>query len=470
MRFFFCRYFKDPTPSSVPSTPTRDTSQHPLTPNPISVSRRITLSNNSSFRDDSQLESNIFIRQIHSPNNNADPRNVTPRKILLRTTPTTARHDFTTPVKQTGPFDRSTGSTINNYPSHHSHHDEHTPGSASNKSHERSNTSRKIGSTPISLSDFMHTPASTPNRKFKQKKQDLSPLNLSFDTEFPKMSSPHQVTSSTPTQSPQPIAIKPKRRVVPIKLPPTSTSSASAFCSPAFQTDNNLIGIGCDFEELSISRDMLRTHKALIAQDFERNESETDKLMAIPRNQPSAVSNVDSFVVDLTKVTEKIKLDQMAAIYGALLNLNLSSNILTDISYMLNMLNADYGRCKVDVSNEIRIWDSLFANGQNCIYFCLAVLRSQTQLLLMLDLTTLKVLVQNERLVKCDASIHNLLTTVYEKRLQNSANQSGNRQPDKSSSLNVSYQQDIDTKNNFPTTREFSAFNKQRDVFYQILR
>lgn len=314
----------------------------------------------------------------------------------------------------------------------------------------------------------MHTPASTPHRKSKPKKQDPSPSQLAFDSEFPKISSPHQqVASSTPTHYPQTNSIKPKRRVVPIKL--VDTSSASAFSSPAFQTDNNLIGIGDEFEQLSISRDMLRTHKALIAQDFERNEVESDKLM-VPRNPPATTPNVDSFVVDLSKATDMSKLDQMAAIYGALLNLNLTTNILNEISYVLNMLNADFARCKVDASTETNEpWSNMFANGQNCVYFSIAVLRSQKQVLLMLDVTTLKVLLQTERLVKCDASMYELLSSAHDERIRrNSANQTDNRQLDKS--LNVSYQQDIDTKQNFPTTREFSAFNKQRDMFYQILR
>lgn len=256
---------------------------------------------------------------------------------------------------------------------------------------------------------------------------------------------------------------------MPIKL--VDTSSPSGFFSPAFQTDNNLVGIGEDVDQPSVSRDLLRTHKAMIAQDFERNEMESDKLL-VPRNQSKVIdAAMDSFVVDVTQVTQKPILDRLAAIYAALLNLNLTTNILNEISYLLNVLNADYARCKAEsVDEKAAQWELALTNGQNCVYFSGAVLRFQTHILLMLDVTTLRVLLQNDRLLKCDPSTHELLHSTFDKRLLKSTNDLSRRTLDNSSSMNVSYQQDIDTKNNFPTTREFSAFNKQRDLFYQILR
>lgn len=225
-----------------------------------------------------------------------------------------------------------------------------------------------------------------------------------------------------------------------------------------------------------MSRDLLRTHKAMIAEDFVRETSENDSKL-VSRSQGSSKELTDTFVIDQTKVTCRTALDQLVAVYAALINLNLTTNILNEISYLLNLLNADYERWSNNPSMEINdsasVQDQLnriFGNAQNCVYFSMGVLRTQTHVLLMLDLTTIRVLLQNERLGKCNETTRHLLSCAYDKRVRIISHDTMGRQLDKVSSMNVSYQQDIDTKHNFPSSREFGAFNKQRDMFYQILR
>lgn len=319
----------------------------------------------------------------------------------------------------------------------------------------------------------------TPNNKRN------APNQRGHRASFNSTGSPQCATSTPPP------AQKPKRRVVPISLSTGAAGSnssvstatfsgtntvAKSFNSPAFCSDNNLVGIG---EDADMSRDMLRTHKAAIVRDFQESSSNVAASSAVPVVEPEGVC------IDLQLVTARPLLTKVAAIYAALLEQPVTAmHSLNEIAYLLNLLNAKYalllqpcdemGSGAAEPAGDYVA--QLFRNPHNCVCFGIDVLRRQQHVLIVLDLATLQVLLQNERLLQlADAPLAARLQRVYDRRLHRKTLSADAAAPNdvptaNAALLNVSYQQDIDTKPNFPTLREFGAFNKQRDQFYAILR
>lgn len=89
----------------------------------------------------------------------------------------------------------------------------------------------------------------------------------------------------------------------------------------------------------------------------------------------------------------------------------------------------------------------------------------------MLDLTTIRVLIDNERIQTCSRHMYDFLKQIHLHKTQLEAASPAIANKSFNSSFNsVFYQQDIDNRDNFPSDKEFGAFKKQRDIFYSILR
>lgn len=133
----------------------------------------------------------------------------------------------------------------------------------------------------------------------------------------------------------------------------------------------------------------------------------------------------------------------------------------------------------VDI-NTITLAPTILKNINNCVYFSLGELKLQCSILRLLDITSIKVLLENERLTTLNATIKYDLMKVFSHKMQvkRSLCSTYNTTHSVSSSiLNVAhngnikvlYQQGQDTEINCPSIREFDAFKKQRDTFYSIL-
>ncbi|XP_055372097.1 MATH and LRR domain-containing protein PFE0570w [Condylostylus longicornis] len=113
-------------------------------------------------------------------------------------------------------------------------------------------------------------------------------------------------------------------------------------------------------------------------------------------------------------------------------------------------------------------------NFINCLFYSLGVLKKQRNLLALLDIATLRVILDNELLKILGKDLRDFLQQIYNIKLNientrpklelsTKINNCGNFS-------NVSYQPDSDTSNNFTSLKESGAFKKQRDLFYVILR
>lgn len=407
-------------------------------------------------------------------------------------------------------------------------------------------------------------------------------MHTSKEKDFPNFTpkgKPNRVSLTslpTPTQSdgnaahstPKP---KPMKRVVPTRI----VGNNNEFNCPAFRSDNNILELPHE-ENNDSTRDILKSQKDIIRRVFqeERPTNETTNLRAFLQENFSSAKTMQTkkksaSAIDLNRITNKLMLDRFIDIYSIVLDLNLITNILTEISFLLNLINADVdeyyehnphmsalsttnsindqrnaiestlGKINVigsggskqkhqrqpnhkqqdelkrqqqqpPLSQQTKVDDcdvalnelssstcataddvdtnaiaaSLLKNINNCVYFGLGVLQLQKNVLRLLDMTSIKVLLENERLTTLAATIKDDLTNVYSHKMQlelslhshdtSSAGyrSSATQQPllqIQNSSMKVFYQQEQDTQINFPTSREFATFKKQRDTFYSIL-
>lgn len=308
--------------------------------------------------------------------------------------------------------------------------------------------------------------------------------------------------SSTP-QSSTPKS-KPTRRVVPTLI----SSSRSDFASPAFHSENNILAVTHE-EEADSARQVLKMQQDELKRVFQDERPAPTSLRALIHERMAAtrISAPAKATppIQLDQITNRTVLDKFVAIYSIILDLNLVTNILTELAYLVNLINVDadeyYERyphtpaidAETDASKTATIVaakraintdtgagsnresllppSTLLRNINNCVYFGLGVLKLQKHVLRLLDTSSIKVLLDNERLTTLDATIKDDLMTVYAHKMQLESSLHGHDSAFKvhNISMKVFYQQEQDTQINFPSSREFATFKKQRDTFYSIL-
>lgn len=241
-----------------------------------------------------------------------------------------------------------------------------------NSTQTSANNSRSI--REFSLEDFMNT--STPGNRSKSKKQAQ------------------------------------KKRVVPIMLSKSvNDSDSDAFTSPAFRNDNNILRI-TDTSEI-MDRQKMKTEMTEISKQIEEIQppavfSLRSSVAAIAAESPVKTKPIE---ISLDKITEEnqLILKRLADIYCILMDLHLTANILSEISFILNILDADgvstnpsNPEAEIDEIDRrlINIGSSgevflVFKDFTNCVFFALEVLNRRRGTLAVLDLSSLRVVIGN---------------------------------------------------------------------------
>lgn len=145
--------------------------------------------------------------------------------------------------------------------------------------------------------------------------------------------------------------VKPKKRVVPITLSTkTSGGTYSTFTSSSLHGENNLAPFmrhEAEQEPDQNERMMLKNCKATISKDFLMEQEPKRNLHAlIKENLPVVGKELvwTNFLVhyDESKIEEKEIIEKLAQIYALIMDLNLVPNILTELAYLINLLNSDF--------------------------------------------------------------------------------------------------------------------------------
>lgn len=335
---------------------------------------------------------------------------------------------------------------------------------------------RRNQSSPICLGDFI-TISSSGKGKKKNSSQQLDQTPIFNTSDFPSIG---EDSPNVPQQ--RKAENRPKKRVVPITISKKITPNSSNFTSSSFQSDNNLLNL-TDFEtdgsvDFMSERSMLRHERESISKDFMTELEPQRNLHAFVRESFPAVAQSTSksptFQFDESKVVQKDVLMLMAKTYSFLLDMNMVANILSEFTYFFSLLNTEHEPIE-QPSNQSQtksrpeIASCFLKNLHNCIFFAIQVLNCQKQNLALLDVMTIRVIIDNERIQQLTKELLDYLRLVVQQKsrsdasLQSSANTGSNIRQ-------VFFQQETDNRENFPSDREFGAFKKQRDLFYVILR
>ncbi|XP_031618748.1 protein disks lost [Contarinia nasturtii] len=439
-----------------------------------------------------------------------------------------------------------------------------TPKQNSNKARKSLNSTERSQTAAVTMAVAATKPMSSNN-------------NTSHEKDFPSFTPKGKVNriSLTPTSTSQPShgmaimqttpksnqTVKPTRRVVPTRIGATNNE----FNCPAFRSDNNILELPHEVNADS-TRDFLKSQKDIIRRVFQEEQQPSETNLRVLLQEKLNLSAKKSAIqkncppIDLQKITNKPMLDKFIDIYSIVLDLNLVTNVLTEVAYLVNLINLDideyYERnphmldsnsindrtnaiestlSKIDavggeltkqsnieentvvelkqqqlptmsqqqekttlnssndvMLNKLNTCDTTIATGttnidyvhaailllkniNNCVYFGMGVLQLQKNILRMLDVTSIKVLLENERLTTLDLTIKDDLMSVYTHKMQlerllrtHDTLNSSMALLGPNNSMKVFYQQEQDTQMNFPSARESAAFKKQRDHFYSI--
>ncbi|XP_030380089.1 protein disks lost [Scaptodrosophila lebanonensis] len=333
---------------------------------------------------------------------------------------------------------------------------------------ERSNRSGG-GNSSFCLGDFI---VNTPNQRSKK-----------------KATPQHQSPGTTPQETSNAETVnKPRRRVLPMTI--SKNVSGSSFGevplgigTSSFSNDYNLWRLSQSTELVDRSqsaaldmeaRKTLLLHKQEIKIEAHIATDRLQNLALATQEQEESESIAELTVdpIDLTDLPNSAQLQLLAGIYAQLMDLNLIPNVLSELCFTLQLLNIREGVSN-SFSQEPESPLAILCQYKNCIYFAAKVLELQQSLLLQLDRKSLAMVLQNERLLLLPKSQHEELNLACQQKQLEQQQQlivSGDTGGVKNSKLNVYYQHDKDSRDNFPTQSEFSAFKSQRDLFYKAFK
>ncbi|KAH8366012.1 hypothetical protein KR093_008165, partial [Drosophila rubida] len=326
------------------------------------------------------------------------------------------------------------------------------------QSNERSHGNRSVGgggggtaSGSFCLGDFMMN--ATPTQGHQRAKKKLTPQGTAATT-------PQDNNKSQ----------KPRRRVLPMTIS-KNVSSCGAFGDSSFSHENNLL-------RLSQSCELDRSQGAALEQEarktllLHKQEIKSEAPVAATSHQLEAAEREPdlepNLAINLEQVSNPQQLQLLAVIYGQLIELNLVPNVLSELSYALQLLNI---RATDATSPQAAAAElaplALLTRHKECVYFAVQLLEQQQELLLQLDRKSLTVLLQHERVCLLSPQLQQQLELRCQRKQQQSKAMPQESQPQQQS---VYYQHDKDSRDNFPNQNEFCAFKRQRDLFYEALK
>ena len=172
-------------------------------------------------------------------------------------------------------------------------------------------------------------------------------------------------------------------------------------------------------------------------------------------------------------VQQKETLDLLSEIYSYIFFNNLMPNIYVEIYFLMELLLLDIPS-ESDGNNEAK-HGSFFSSLHNCVYFACNVLAKCVSLFTYFDRTTLRLMMENDRISQFNQTLVEQLGDLYNSRtipspVVGARGDRSLRSHQNVSFLTVSFQSETDNRSNFPSNASFHDFKKQRDKFYSLVR
>ena len=204
--------------------------------------------------------------------------------------------------------------------------------------------------------------------------------------------------------------------------------------------------------------------------DKHHNEAENTIEASPLKSMNSNDESLEFIEPSLAHVQEKDKLslERLAKLYNLCIDHRLVPNILVELDLVLQLLTVKERIPSSKSLGAIPRKAGLFATVHNSVFFASVVLSHQVDLLCHLNYDTIIYLVENNRLKEfCPENVIKTLESYK-------AEARSNYDPINSSSINsldsVRFQEETDSRNNFPNVKTFTDFKKQRDLFYELLK
>ena len=168
--------------------------------------------------------------------------------------------------------------------------------------------------------------------------------------------------------------------------------------------------------------------------------------------------------ITLHDVHDKELLDTFVKIYSTICSQNMVTNITLELNFLFTVLTySDHTFDKEDILPP-------FSNLAGCIYFACKTVDSLYLLLMLLDMKTQQLLMENARIIE-------FLGTTFKERMEtqliNDASIGRIKQnisAVKSPMTGIPFQASSDNRKAFPSDQHFYSFSKRRDLFYALVR
>jgi len=172
-------------------------------------------------------------------------------------------------------------------------------------------------------------------------------------------------------------------------------------------------------------------------------------------------------------VQQKETLDFLSEIYSYIFFNNLMPNLYVEIYFLMELLLLDVP-IESDATNQEEP-GKFFSTLHNCVYFSCNVLAKCVSLFTYFDRTTLRLMMENDRISHFNQTLVEQLGEVYNSRtipspVVGTRGDRSLRSQQNVSFLTVSFQSETDNRSNFPSNASFHDFKKQRDKFYSLVR
>ncbi|KAM7358206.1 codanin-1 like protein dlt [Cochliomyia hominivorax] len=387
---------------------------------------------------------------------------------------TTPRLDTSTDRLSYSQHNNTTSTPVRRNVSKNSRRLSTTPGSAN-----------KSGTSSLCLGDFLVMNTSFRDRSNKKK---------STPAGNHQQQQQHQQESGQKTQTE-----KPKKRLQPLSISKkmeTSNNSSIFAGESSFSNENNILKISNTELEDKNQCAILAARKSLILNSSEITKEIKNVSMplitavadTITTNTPAKeIATSENISLDLEQLENNPLLKRLSDIYVLIIDLNLTTNILNELSFLLNLLNAPSTTNNL-IAEACSNVDNLNLNADeenndegfgcleqlsNAVYFALLSLTHEKHSLGSLDSKSLGVVMSSERFYYLPSEVKTYLLECYQRKQQLVA-----EKPFSDTSIcfdtkpfnNVYFQHEQDSRDHFSSNQEFANFRAQRDLFYKCLK
>ena len=166
---------------------------------------------------------------------------------------------------------------------------------------------------------------------------------------------------------------------------------------------------------------------------------------------------------------DKLSLERLAQLYNLCIDHRLVPNILVELYLVLQLFTVKHQIPSSKPIGTSARKAGLFVSVHNCVFFASMVLTHQVHLFRHLNHDAIDYLVENNRLQEfCPENIKETLASYKQEAKRDFDTVDGSYIINSLES--VRFQEETDSRDNFPDANTFTDFKKQRDSFYELLK